>query len=168
MTILVSQCVLPLFASAGWSKERRARVPEDISPSHPAYEVLSQFSGITVRPANTRGETCPPLVIGFQFLANDREHQEWETILGCRLVCIAALDDGDAILSIGSCGRCFGASQIHDAFHFFGEEFSIAAENILLGRRARPLLHPKQRSVSLYGDQFERGDPLLYSHASHA
>jgi hypothetical protein len=44
-------------------------------------------------------------------------------------------------------GRCFGASQAHDAFYFEWYIFGEAVGRLLLGRKARPMLRPDQERV---------------------
>lgn len=41
-------------------------------------------------------------------------------------------------------------------------------EGLLCGLRARPLIHPKQKSVMAYGDVYTRDHPDIYDFAKYA
>jgi hypothetical protein len=157
--------VAPLFDAAGWYPGRIATDYTRPNTSHPAAPVLASFAGLMVRPGITQGLECAAADMHFCEAENDDPVvREWADLLQTELIGVAECHDSHELLLIASDGRCFGFSYIHEAFYFYGSCFSEAAANILIGRRAKPMLHPKQSSVTLYGEVFERGDPELYAY----
>jgi hypothetical protein len=150
------------FYLAGW---RPGRLVETEAPrGHPAHAVLSAFSGLRVG-KDGAGRTCAAGSIAFGPLdagQRDETIDDWERLLRVTLVGIGDLSDGHGELWIASDHRCFGRSLIHDAFYFEGADFGGAVENILLGHRARPLIHPSQQEVTLYGEIYTRNHPETY------
>ena len=81
----------------------------------------------------------------------------WSELLGSKLIEIAEVHNRHGLLLMDEAGRCFGASLMHDAFYFEGQNFDEALTRLLLGRRSRPMLKPDQQQVDLYGETFVRG-----------
>jgi hypothetical protein len=162
----LSPAVLTLFRSAGWYPGRE--VPLAAPLHHPASSILSAFSGLHVGQVGD-GDTCAASDIDFQPLDLDEATiLEWSRLLATHLVGVGLVHNGHGELWVASDGRCFGRSLIHEAFWLDGEIFSQAMEGLLRGLRARPLIHPKQTSVMLYGDVFTRDHPDVYDFTKHA
>ena len=164
LELIPPKSVAQLFAAAGWSAGRSVAV--DAAPEHPAFGVLRQFSGLRVGTAGT-GETCASSDIAFRKLAiepDDTEIADWCRLLGTTLIGIGDVHNTHGELWLASDGRFFGRSLIHDAFYFEGATFGEAMERLLLGRRSRPLIHPSQDSVTLYGDEYTRDHPEIYAY----
>lgn len=156
--------VVSLFETAGWYPGRNAGSNSLTSASHPAALVLASFSGLVVFPRSTEGLECGTGDMQFGEVATDESLvNDWANLLQTELIGVAECHGGNEQLLIASDGRSFGLSYIHDAFYFYGDCFSEAAKKVLMGQRAKPLLHPKQLSVKLYGKSFERGSPDLYA-----
>jgi hypothetical protein len=161
---MVTPVVVPLALAAGWSPERTVELSLALPLAHPATRILKRFAGLIIRPTSRAGVECATTSISFAYLPGDNEIARWERTLDCELIHIAETDEGSSALLIGSCGCCFGVSGIHPAFYMVGESFAQATENLLLGRRSRPMLGPSQEFVMLYGVRFERGNPQIWSH----
>ena len=164
LELIPPKSVAQLFSAAGWSAGRSVAV--DVAPEHPAFGVLRQFSGLRVGTAGT-GETCASSDIAFRKLAiepDDTEIADWCRLLGTTLIGIGDVHNAHGELWLASDGRFFGRSLIHDAFYFEGATFGEAMERLLLGRRSRPLIHPSQDSVTLYGDEYTRDHPEIYAY----
>ena len=158
--------VLDQFTSSGWAPDRLVDVPHQIPQSHPAFEVLKRYAGLTVG-ACGEGVEVATSDIEFRIPESDNpedyeEKSTWEQLLEVRLVSIAHVHHQHGELFIGSDGRCFGRSYIHDAMWFEGETFEVAVRNILKGIRAKPMLRPSQASVSIYGNEYNRESAELY------
>jgi hypothetical protein len=164
----VTTGVRDLAIIAGWSPTRAVRVPEQVPWNHPAAEVLHQFAGLIIRPQSEAGEECATSSVAFEYLPNTSDILEWEGQLGCDLVQVAETDAGDSFLFVGTCGCCFGSSAIHRAFYLVAPSFPEALENLLVGRRSRPMLAHDQEFVGLYGVRFARGHPAIWTHAHQA
>jgi hypothetical protein len=151
------------FIAAGWYPGRKVNVSSAVPIEHPAAAILATFGGLTVTPDCESGEECAPNDLAFQELWPDQSITKvWAGILGTSLVGVAEVHYGHGQLYVASDGRCFGRSNIHDAFYFEGASIAEAAERALLGRRARPLLRPDQASVRLYGNVFTADNPEVY------
>jgi hypothetical protein len=164
--MLISQTVLPILAAAGWYPGRQVTVSNAIPPSHPAAAVLSELGGLNAVPIARKGVECAPSSLSFQELdayINARV-QPWNSLLRTELMGIAEVAGGHGLLYVAADGRCFGMSEIHDAFYYEGRSIEEAIERMLLGYRARPMLRPDQASVTLYGDTFVAGDAALYDY----
>lgn len=158
----IPESVLALFEAAGWTPGRA--VPSEVPRDHPAHQVLRAFSGLRVG-ATGPGESCAKGDIEFMPLLmepNDNVIHEWESLLGTTLVGVGEVHNAHGELWAASDGRYFGRSLIHDAFYFEGDSFGEAAERLLLGRKARPLIHPSQDSVMLYGETYTPDHPDVY------
>jgi hypothetical protein len=156
--------IVTVFLQAGWTPSRRATVPATVPNSHPAHLVLSCFGGLTVGACGP-GVECAASDIRFGFFDSAPEEvAEWSRLLRTELVEIAEYHHDHGALYLDSSGRVFSLSLIHDAFGFEGETFPVAAERVLHGRCARPLLHPGQERVSYYGIEYHRGDPRIYTY----
>lgn len=152
-----------LFVNAGWTAGRSVPVPDIVPLDHPAAAALREFGGLRVGVSGP-GEECGTSSLEFRVLQHDSGVVRWEQLLRTHLVGIAEVDGGYAEMYIAADGRCYGRSDIHDAFYFEGRTFMEAVERSLRGLRVRPMLRPDQDSVSVYGDVFLRGDPALYAY----
>ena len=165
MPVELPNSIRPLFVAAGWHPGRQVPVPASVR-DHPAVAILASFTGLSVLPERTSGQQCAASDLAFGWL--DPEDipppAEWEVLLGSRLVGIAEVQRGHGSLFVAADGRCFGSSHVHDAFYFEGGTFAEAAEGLLLGRRARPMLRPDQASVMLYGVTYTQSSPEVYSY----
>jgi hypothetical protein len=153
------------FLDAGWHPGRAVAVPASVPAGHPARDVLAAFGGLVLRERDPEpGGDWPPIEeLAFRALPPCPAVTDvWGRLLGTRLVGIAGVHNEHAALYIDAAGRCFGASNIHDAFFYHGESFAEAVEGILLGRRACPMLRPDQASVTLYGERFTTDSPEAY------
>ncbi len=156
------ETVHELFQRAGWFRGRREELNE-VEPHHPATAVLAAFGGLEIRPDGVEGRSCAPSSVRFVAFTATGLARDWSRVLETELVGIAELDDGHGSLYVAADGRVFGMSDVHDAFFFEGATFFVAIEHLLLGERAKPMLHPDQRETTLYGVVHRRGDPALYS-----
>ena len=158
--------VRPLFTAAGWQLGRRVRVHGGVPRLHPAHDVLREVGGLHIGQSEPSIE-CASSDLEFRFCEADHQIlSTWSELLQSRLIVVAEVHNRHGWLIIDEVGRCFGASQIHDAFYFEGQTFGEAVERLLLGRRARPMLRPDQHQVDLYGVTFARGDPAIFDHRS--
>ncbi|HEY0683476.1 MAG TPA: SUKH-3 domain-containing protein [Steroidobacter sp.] len=149
-----------LFERAGWSPARQVQVSARVPIGHPARAILCSFTGLRVGESGP-GVDCAASDIAFR--DEDSEFEtEWSPHLGSQLICVGGLHNEHGELFIDSRGRVFGASLIHDAFWFEGADVWTGIEGALLGRRSRPVLHPTQDAVTLYGERYARGDPRIY------
>ena len=159
--IKLSAATRQLLQDAGWFPARRVSTlaPKD----HPAEPILAALSGLRVGQTG-RGETCARSDIAFFPLEHEPDDgiHEWSRLLGTVLVGLGEVHNAHGELWMASDGRCFGRSLVHKAFYFEGEDFADAIEGLLLGRRARPLIHPDEESVTLYGDRYTRAHPDIY------
>lgn len=156
--------VLNSFQRAGWQPSRSVPVPAHVPRSHPAWQVLAQFGGLSVGSCGT-GIECAASDLGFRPSPpddNDEEIIGWQQRLGSTLVSVADVHQGHGELFVDAAARCFCRSYVHDAFTFEGDTVEQAIENILLGIRARPMLRPDQTSINLYGINFAADDPSVY------
>jgi hypothetical protein len=86
----------------------------------------------------------------------------WGQYLSSQLIFVGYQHYEHCTLLIDSRGRVFGGSLIHEAFWLDGEDVWTGIENVLLGRRSRPVLDAYQNAVSLYGEIYTRGDPRIF------
>lgn len=136
--------VRPLFTAAGWQSGRRVRVHGRVPQLHPAHDVLREVGGLHIGQSEP-GIECARSDLEFGFCEADHEIlSTWSELLRSRLIVVAEVHNRHGRLIVDEVGRCFGASQIHDAFYFEGQTFGEAVERLLLGRRARPMLRPDQ------------------------
>lgn len=156
------------FESAGWSAGREVPVPEALlaktGAGHPGVEILKALSGLHVETFEADGT---PAFLDFEFRWIDDEPlrddvASWEQALGMPLVGIADFSHGYERLYVGSDGRCFGLSHIHDAFYFEGASFEGALARLWRDERALPMLRADQASVWLYGIEYTRESPEVY------
>jgi hypothetical protein len=153
--------VRSLFLAAGWQPGRRIRVDGRVPELHPAHSILQEVGGLRVGRSEP-GIECARSDLEFGFCEEDYEIlSTWGDLLRSRLVEVAEVHNRHGWLIVDEAGRCFGASQIHDAFYFEGQTFGEAVERLLLGRKARPMLRPDQHQVELYGETFTRGHPAI-------
>lgn len=141
---------------------------QSIPHNHPAVGLLTQLNGLTVGECGT-GEECASSDITFECygdLQQDSTVLQWQQILSTTLVNIASVDHSHGALFMDSLGACYGMSLVHDAFWFDGNCFGVAAERILLGRKARPMLRPGQTTISLYGETYTADHPNIYHYNS--
>ncbi len=135
------------------SPRQRSRLPDWVPNDHPAHEILARYDG------KTRGS------IQFGLIDPNDVHEEiatWENLLGTRLIGVGLEDHGHAQFYVASDGRCFGSSEVHDAFYFHADSLKKFQLGQMLRRRSRPMLRPDQASVDLYGIEFFPGDPEIY------
>lgn len=157
--------VRPLFVAAGWKSGRRIRVDGRVPQLHPAYGVLQEVGGLHVGRSEVGGIECARSDLEFGFCEADRGIlSTWSELLRSRLIEVAEVHNRHGWLIVDEAGRCFGASIIHDAFYFEGQTFGEAAERLLLGRKARPMLRPDQNQVDLYRVTFPRGHPAIFDY----
>ena len=159
----VTSAVRSTFEAAGWHPSRRVAVSDRVPETHPAYEILEEMGGLLVGRVGP-GEECAQSDIAFEFCEDQEYQQAWSLLLGSMLIGIAEVHNHHGWLFIDERGRCFGASQVHDAFYFGGQTFGEAVEGLLLGRRARPMLRPNQSTIELYGETFKRGHPAIFEY----
>lgn len=158
--------VLNQFIDKGWAPGRSLDVPHNIPSDHPAFEVLKRYAKLTIGECG-KGIEVATSDIEFRFPESDNpEDYEkksiWEKLLNTKLISVAHVHQQHGELFVGSDGRCFGRSYIHDAMWLEGETFAIAVKNILTGIRAKPMLRPNQKSVSLYGVEYTRKSAEIY------
>ncbi|WP_157994266.1 SUKH-3 domain-containing protein [Peristeroidobacter agariperforans] len=155
--------ICSMFEQAGWVPDRQMPVSSRVPNNHPAYAVLSSFSGLRVG-STEGGIECAASDIEFR----DEESQmavetRWSRYLNSQIIFVGYQHNEHGTLFIDSRGHVYGASLIHEAFWLDGEDVWSGIENVLLGRRSRPVLHPTQSSVTLYGELYVRGDPRIFS-----
>jgi len=151
------------FIDAGWHPGRSVAVPACVPAGHPACEVLAAYGGLIILEREPAEDWEPSQELVFRELHPYPEVAVlWGQLLQTRLVGIASVDNDHGEFYIASDGRCFGSSNMHDAFYFDGETFAEAVEGMLLGRWSRPMLRPDQQSVTLYGKRYTRTSPELY------
>jgi hypothetical protein len=151
-----------LFEQAGWLPGRHVPVSSRVPGNHPAQAVLASFSGLTVG-SSSAGIECAASDIEFRDEGSQiTAEARWGQYLNSQLIFVGYQHNEHGALFIDSRGRVFGESLIHEAFWLDGEDVWTRKENVLLGRRSRPILHPSQNSVSLYGEIYTRGDPRIF------
>lgn len=157
----IPTAIRPLFVKAGWYPGRTVRLPSSIPPGHPAASILTQFAGLQVGTAGA-GQECATSDAAFGELQSNTVRDVWTRLLRTELIGIAEIHNAHGELYIDREGRCYGASQIHDAFWFEGTSFNEAMERNLLGLRSRPMLRPDQDIVQMYGESIRADDPRVY------
>jgi hypothetical protein len=162
MVASLSPSVVRLFELAGWHSGRSVPVRIEIPDRHPACEVLASYGGLHVRPQEDSGLECGTSDVEFNAPHKGSDVAKWEALLETELVSVAEVGAAHSVLCVALDGACYGSSYIHDAFYFEGENFGVAVEGLLLGKMARPMLHPKQSQVSMYGRQYSAGDPDVF------
>lgn len=159
--IEVPTTVRPLFVTAGWCPNRAVQLLSSVPAGHPAIGILTQFGGLRVGAAGP-GQECATSDVDFQERPSNPTRDLWTRLLRTELVGIAEMHNAHEELYIDREGRCYGASQIHDAFYFEGSSFNEAIERLLLGLRSRPMLRPDQEVVQMYGETIRAADPRIY------
>jgi hypothetical protein len=155
--------LLTLFEQAGWLPGRQVPVSSRVPGNHPAHAILSSFAGLRVGAAG-EGLECASSDIAFCDEDSETSAEtRWGQYLGSQLICVGYQHNEHGVVFIDSLGRVFGESLIHEAFWFDGEGIWTGIENVLRGRRSRPLLSPGQDAVSLYGDHYKRGDRRIFT-----
>jgi hypothetical protein len=161
----IPSSVRPLFLAAGWQSGRRMRVDGRVPELHLAHSILQEVGGLHVGRSEPSGIECARSDLEFCFCEADHKIlSTWGELLRSRLVEVAEVHNRHGWLIVDEAGRCFGASQIHDAFYFEGQTFGEAVERLLLGRKVRPMLRPDQHQVELYGATFTRGHPAIFEY----
>jgi hypothetical protein len=157
--------VKSLFVAAGWRPGRQVTLRTLAPVHHPAASILSEFRGLNVGRVGLGGEQCgrSNVAFGKQSPSEAPEIKLWSELLGSQLICVATVHNDHEELYADTLGRYFGSSMIHDAFYFHGASFTEAMEQLLLGRRARPMLRPDQETVDLYGETFTANHPSVYA-----
>lgn len=156
--------VRPLFQAAGWRPGRRVAVDSRVPTSHPAHAILEELGGLRVGHTGLGlGIECAASDLDFCFDEGDAFYiSTWSALLESAIVQVATVHNDHGWFYVDEDGRCFGASQVHDAFYFEGPTFSEATESVLVGRRSRPMLRPDQQEIDLYGETFARGHPAIF------
>lgn len=151
------------FVDAGWYPGRTVAVPASVPSRHPARDILAAYGGLILleREPSEPWDPNQELVFG-ELYPNPAVTLVWGQLLQSRLVGVARVDNDHGQMYIGTDGRCFGSSNIHSAFWYYGATFNDAVEGIWHRRRSRPMLRPDQRFVTLYGVRFTRNSPELY------
>ncbi|MBL8820078.1 MAG: SUKH-3 domain-containing protein [Planctomyces sp.] len=165
--IMPSPKVIGKFVMAGWSPTRRVEVPSFIPSEHPAAQVHCQFGGLTVWKCEA-GIECATSDVVFRASPMDNGDDEvavWQTLLDTTLVSIGDVHHGHGELFMSTDWRCFGRSNLHEAFCFEGNDFVTAIQNILLGIRSRPMLRPDQQVVTMYGIDYTATSPETYCYS---
>jgi hypothetical protein len=154
--------VRPLFEAAGWFPGRHTSASVTLSAHHPAASFLAEFGGLKVTPGEYEGEECAPNDMDIHEVTPDAFIKVWSKLLRTDLIGVAEVHYRHGELFVAEDGRCFGRSNIHPAFYFEGSTIAEAVERQLLGRRAKPMLRPDQRLVTLYGVTYTEKSPELY------
>lgn len=152
-----------LFETAGWRHERRVEVARDVPHSHPAFALLQEFGSLKVGNRGS-GEECATSDLDIRFIASDDTESiaRWERALETTLICIGECDGGYSQVLMSSSGRVFANGVISaELFVFLGFGFAEAAERLLLGQRCRPLILPGEYGVTIYGERYPAGSPLV-------
>lgn len=150
-----------LFAS-GWETSRCVTIPDFVPPTHPAWEVLKRFGGITLLEMDCEFDDDPIEEFSFQAIPPNSISETWTSLLKLQLIGIGRVHNHHAELYMDELGRCLGNSLIHDAFYFCGDSFVDMLIGVLDKRRDRPMLRPDQAFVRLYGEKINRDDPRVY------
>ena len=160
--------VRPMFTAAGWQPGRCVLVHDQVPQLHPAHDVLKELGVLHVGRPELGGIECASSDLEFCFcdVNADDVLSTWNALLRSQLIGVAEVQNRHGWLLVDEAGRCFGASQIHDAFYFEGQTFGEAVERLLLGFKARPMLRPDQDQVSLYGTTFARGHSAIFDYHS--
>jgi SUKH-3 immunity protein len=125
--------VRPLFVTAGWQSDRRIGVDARVPQLHAAHNILEEMGGLQVGQCGP-GIECATSDLAFHFCEADKEIvSTWSKLLRSQLVEVAEVHNRHGWLFVDEAGRCFGASQIHDAFYYEGRIFAEATERLLLG-----------------------------------
>lgn len=116
--MLIPPTVLPILTAAGWYPGRHVSVSDAIPASHPAAAVLSELCGLKAVPIARGGVECATSSLSFQELDTyyNKRIQPWNALLRTELAGIAQVEDGHDLLYVATDGRCFGMSDIHDAY----------------------------------------------------
>ncbi|WP_347900718.1 SUKH-3 domain-containing protein [Pseudomonas purpurea] len=137
MPIELSETIRPLFLAAGWPRANSRPLPDFVPADHPAAALLREFDGLHVLSSGA-GEDFARGDIAFGTdlnLADDVDFFAWQQRLSTTLIGIAETRLGYGTLLIDSEGACYHMNCISDAFTLIDTSFSVAVENILLGRR---------------------------------
>ena len=125
------------------------------------------MGGLHVGRSELGGIECARSDLEFRFCEAGHDIlSTWSELLQSPLIEVAEVHSRHGWLIVDEAGRCFGASQVHDAFYFEGQTFGEAVELLLLGRKARPMLRPDQHQLDLYGATFARGHPAIFDYRS--
>lgn len=151
-----------LLQTAGWTAGRKVEITRNCPRWHPAHAVLESLSGLVLRPLVRPGVECATSIIEFNELEPAEDGQLLGETVGALMIGIADLDDRHAIMWMSSDGACFGASTVHDACYFLGQDLDASIELLLTGVKPKPLLVRGQRTVTLFGKTYEASDPALY------
>lgn len=132
-----SENIRPLFLAAGWPRPNTRPLPDFVPADHPAAALLREFDGLHVLNSGA-GEDHAKGDIAFGTdlnLADDSDFFAWQQRLSTTLIGIAEINQGYGTLLVDSEGACYHMNCINDAFVLIDKSFSVAVENILLGRR---------------------------------
>jgi hypothetical protein len=164
-TLDIPANVRPMLAAVGWHSGRHIDVDARVPQFHPAHGILKEFGGLHIGRCGP-GIECATSDLEFGFCEEaDREVGSiWSELLMSKLIAVAEVHHRHGWLLVDETGRCFGASQIRDAFYYEGPNFGVGLESLLIGRKARPMLRPDQHQLDLYGKTFYRGDAAIFDH----
>lgn len=111
--------VRPLFVAAGWQSGRRVDVDGRVPRLHPAHDLLQEVGGLHVGRSEIAGIECARSDLEFCFCEVHHDIlSTWSELLRSRLIGVAEVHNRHGWLLMDEAGRCFGASQMHDAFYF--------------------------------------------------
>ena len=154
---LVPDDLVSKFERSGWHHGRQVAVDSGVPVDHPAHAVLAEFSGLRLMHFHGDYEVCE---VDFQFVADKDDYPRlWEAALGTELVGIAEHHNAHGELWMSDRGHVFGNSMIHHAFWYIGSTFHEAIENLMAGRRGRPMLLDSEASATHFGREYTRSDP---------
>lgn len=165
MAPVLSDRLLPYFHEAGWS----GPLVSSSHSNHPAISILANFNEIHLGFPQQDGN-CD---IEFESLSSIehlegkqcRPSTEWAKLLDSKLVCFAEYDHSHGALLIGSCGRIFNRSLMHDAMSFLSTDFSTAIEGILFREDyGFPMLRPDQDSITWCGKTITKDSQNIYKY----
>lgn len=160
----IPSSVRRVLVEAGWHPGRHIDVDARVWQSHPAHRILKEFGGLHIGRCG-QGIECATSDLEVGFCEPDQEvGPVWSELLGSQLVAVAEVHHRHGWLLVDEAGRCFGASQIHDAFYYVGPDFGVGLERLLIGRKTRPMLRPDQHEIDLYGEAFPRGHAAIFAY----
>jgi hypothetical protein len=115
-TLDIPSNVRPMLVAAGWHFGRQIGVDARVPQFHPAYRFLKEFGGLHIGRCGP-GIECATSDLECGFCDSDQEVVSvWSELLTSKLVGVAEVHHRHGWLFVDEAGRCFGASQIHDAF----------------------------------------------------
>jgi SUKH-3 immunity protein len=163
MDLTTSPRATPFFLRAGFDINRQVEVHGSVPATHPAHELLKSLGGLRIGVG--ADETMLEEVrndIDFMYADRYGHIDEWERLLGTRLVGIAETHHHHGLLYLAEDERFFSLSGMHDAMGFEGTGFRTAIDNLLFSQ-SMPMIRPDQTTVRWYGIEYRHGDNGLYN-----